>query len=146
MTSTPVEPSSQSPPNSDTLPQPEAGVSVNTPGFNPSTGEFTTEGLLPLKNQCNSRRNFALKQAELIFSKEVRLVSNCTGKKGKLQLDPVKLEKIKESTFKVWPLDPRDNEKDAWQDCKRAIDEGGRQLNQRMKKLMDRSNFMNKEN
>ena len=37
-----------------------------------------------------------------------------------------------------------DNEKDVWQDCKRAIDEGGRQQNQK-KKFADRPNLLNKE-
>ena len=91
-----------------------------------------------LKNECNSRRNFALKQAEKIISGEERLESNCAGKRRKKQLDPVRLEKIRAATFKLWPLDSKESAKDAWQDCKRATD-GGRQLNMKQR-LQDKTN------
>ena len=80
------------------------------------------DSLLLLKNEYSSRRNFALKQAEKLYSKEERLTSNCTGKRGKKQLDQVRLGKIKEATFKLWPLDSKENPTDARKDCKRAID------------------------
>ena len=61
------------------------------------------------------------------------MVSNVRGKRGKKKLDPVRVDKIKEATFKLWPLEGKE---DAWSECKRAIDERGRQLNLK-EKLLD---------
>ena len=90
--------------------------------------------LLRLKNETSSRRNFALKQAEKVFSSEERLESNCTGTRGKKALDKTRLATIQDNAFKLRPLESKENKKDAWKDCCRAIDEGGRQLNQKKKK------------
>lgn len=78
---------------------------------------------------ASSRRNFALKQAERMFSFEERLTSNCLGKRGKKQLDEKKLETIRENTFKLCPLESHEDGVKAWRECRKAIDEGGRQLN-----------------
>lgn len=91
------------------------------------------EILLKLKNESNSRRNFALKQAEKLFTFNERLTSNCQGKRGKNRLDERRIALIRENTFKLWPLESKEDPEKAWHDCRRAIDEGGRQLNYRQK-------------
>ncbi len=84
-----------------------------------------------LKSEANSRCNFALKQAEKLLTYEERLMSNCQGKR---RLDKVKLKHIEENTFKLWPLESQEDRVNAWKDCRKAIDEGGRQLNLRVRK------------
>ena len=95
--------------------------------------ELPMDVLLRLKNEANSRRNFAFKQAEKMFSYEERLTSNCQGKRGKKQLDPKRVDVIRRNTIKLWPLENKEEEGSAWNECRRAIDEGGRQLNYRVK-------------
>lgn len=91
--------------------------------------------LVTLKKDANSRRNFALKQAERLFTTEERQTSNCRGKRGKKKLDGNRLKVIMENTFKLCPLESGEDQKTAWNDCQRAIDEGGRQLNHRLRLL-----------
>ena len=85
--------------------------------------------LLRVKRDANSRRNFTLKQAEKLFFSEEQRSSNCKGKRGKSQLNKTKLQYIKENTFKFWPLEIDGDEERAWKNCRKAIGEGGRQLN-----------------
>ena len=61
--------------------------------------------LLKLKKESNSRRNFAHKLAEKLFSFSESQSSNCQGKRSKKQLNPEKLLFIKENTLKLWPLE-----------------------------------------
>lgn len=91
--------------------------------------DLSMDELLKMKAKASSRRNFALKQAERMFSFEERLTSNCLGKRGKKQLDEKKLETIRENTFKLCPLESHEDGVKAWRECRKAIDEGGRQLN-----------------
>ena len=89
--------------------------------------------LVKLRNEANSRRNFALKQAEKMFTFDERLTSNCQGKRGKKRLDAKRIDLIKLNTLKLWPLENKEDEAGAWKDCRKAIDEGGRQLNLRLR-------------
>ena len=62
-----------------------------------------------IKNESCLRRNFAMHQAKRLFTKEEWMVSNCCGKRGKQKLDPVRVDKIKAATFKLWPLEGKKN-------------------------------------
>ncbi len=95
--------------------------------------ELDMDTLLKLKNEANSRRNFAHKQAERMFTYNERVTSNCQGKRGKQQLDKKRLKLIQDNTFKLWPLESKEDHAKAWHDCRRAIDEGGWQLNHRLR-------------
>ena len=53
------------------------------------------------------------------------------GKVGKNQLSPTRMEEVKKAVFHHFPLEGWENEKDAWADCIRAIDEAGRKLNKK---------------
>lgn len=112
---------------------PEPASSPSVPVEKKWMNEIPMDALLKLKNEANSRRNFALKQAERMFTYDERLTSNCQGKRGKKQLDKKRLEVIRENTLKLWPLENKEDEGSAWHDCRRAIDEGGRQLNHRVR-------------
>ena len=104
------------------------------PASSPSAPvEIPMDTLLKLKNESNSRRNFAFKQAERMFTYDERLTSNCQGKRGKKPLDKKRLEVIRKNTLKLWPLENKEDEVGAWHDCRRAIDEGGWQLNHRLR-------------
>ena len=89
--------------------------------------------LLKLRNEASSRRNFAFKQAEQMFTYNERLISNCQGKHGKKPLHAKRLDLIKLNTLKLWPLENKEDEAGAWKDCCKAIDECGRQLNLRVR-------------
>ena len=69
-------------------------------------------------------------------------MSNCTGTRGKKALDPAKLELIRQEVIKFWPPDSA-TASETWKECIKAIDEGGRSLKQKQKKLalMDVSNI-----
>ena len=84
--------------------------------------------LLKLGNEASSRHNFAFKQAEQTFTYNVRLTFNCQGKHGRKPLHAEKLDVIKLNTLKLWPLEIKEDEGGAWKDCRKTIDEGGRQL------------------
>ena len=59
-----------------------------------------------------------------------RLTSNVRGKMGKTRLNRVKVDQIKETELRLWPTEPRENEKEAWDRCVVAFDE----MNRRLKK------------
>ena len=117
----------------------QSAVSIPTSSTEiPINKELSMDILLKLKNEANSRRNFALQQAEQMFTYDERLTSNCQGKRGKKQLDK-RLEIIRQNTLRLWPLENKEDESKAWHDCRRAIDEGGRQLNHRAKLLQSKA-------
>ena len=60
-----------------------------------------------------------------MFTDEEKLSSNCTGTRGKNQLDKKKLETIKSHVLQYWPPDGTESEDTIWKDCIKAIDEGG---------------------
>ena len=80
-----------------------------------------------LRNQSASRRNFAKRLAEFIYSKEERRRSNVNGRAGKDKLSPKRMEELKAAVFNQYPAEG-ETEKAAWADCVRAIDEAGRKL------------------
>ena len=91
---------------------------------------------------ASSRRNFALRLANLLYSEEERRVLNCSGSKGKERLDETKLTYIQGEVMKFWPPDSRGTQDEAWRECIKAIDEGGRALVKKLKNsaLTDRAN------
>ena len=53
-------------------------------------------------------------------------MSNVNGRAGKKQLSPNRMEQVRVVIFNHYPIEAWENEKDAWADCVRAIDEPGR--------------------
>ena len=104
------------------------------------SSDLSADRLLYMRARCPSRRNLALKIAELRFSQEERLTSNCSGTRGKTALDRQELEQIRTDVFRYCSLVGKENFEDAWRDCRRAIDEWGRLLNYRRKNLADTTN------
>ena len=74
---------------------------------------LSMDQLVKLKDECSSRWNFALKQAERMFTFKERLTCNWQGKREKKQFDLEKLEKIMEATFRLCPLESGEDEKTA---------------------------------
>ena len=56
--------------------------------------------------------------------------SNVKGVKGKKQLSPNRIERIKQIVFNHFPLDTGEEYEKAWSNCRKAIDENSRKLNQ----------------
>ena len=99
------------------------------------------EDLVLIKNESCLKRSFAMHQAERLFTKEEWMESNCRGNKGKKRLDSVQIDKIKAATFTFSPLEQKEKLEDARKECKKAIDEGGRQLKMKQK-LQDKTNLL----
>ena len=59
---------------------------------------------------------------------EERLTSNVCGKNKKKQLSPHRMQRIYDATFQMYPMSSKENEKDAWAECIKAIDSSNRQL------------------
>ena len=62
------------------------------------------------------------------------MTSNCSGKRGKKCFNKSKLDFIKGEVLKFWPVENKESEVDAWKECKKAIDGGGRAINFKLKK------------
>ena len=88
------------------------------------------------KNSC-SRKNFAANLNEELFNEETRKRSNCSGTKPKLKLNPVLVDYIRSICFQHWPREENEKNSDdeqLWKECKIAIDEKNRRLNNKPRK------------
>ena len=84
-----------------------------------------------MKNESSSRKNFSANLVRQLFTEEERASSNVRGKGGKAQLNQAKIDVVKAKTFEMHPLELFENEKKAWGDCIKAIDEANRRLNRK---------------
>lgn len=94
----------------------------------PITEVFNPRFLEKQKKISASRQNFATILVRKFFSREVRIVSNVRGKRGKQKLSVDIMAAIKVATFKMYPLTSSEDEKTAWRSCCIAIDGANRQL------------------
>ena len=95
-----------------------------------TAGELlSAEEIERLRGGSTSRMNFASKLNRQLFSVLERRQCNVRGRQGKGQLDPEKVEYIKEVTFRMYPLEEDETERMAWNACIVAIDESNRRLN-----------------
>ena len=92
------------------------------------------EKLISVRIASSSRRNFTKNVAVLAFTEDERMSSNVKGVLGKKQLSPNRIQKIRQTVFNYYPLEGFEDHEKAWANCRRAIDEAGRTLNQNMKK------------
>ena len=106
-------------------------VHVHTPVQHNLSSLFTPSSLARIKHESCSRPNFATNLVRSAFTAEERKVSNVRGIQGKQQLDPTKIEKIKDATFQLYPLETGEKQKLAWGICIKAIDESAQRLSQR---------------
>ena len=87
--------------------------------------------IMELKCSGISRKNFAKKLVEIIFTKKERSTSNVNGR-NKPKLDPVRITYVKKKAFMMYPCNPHvEKEEKAWAECVIAIDEGNRRLNRK---------------
>ena len=59
-----------------------------------------------------------------MFEKREWIGSNCEGRKGKRKLNPVRMERIRAATFKLWPLEGKEKYEDAWKESKELLMRG----------------------
>ena len=83
--------------------------------------------LQKLSFQSTSIPNMAKRLAEIMFSDEERVASNCAGTKGKKQLDINKINKIQEYVFTMYSMGITEQQA-VWKKCKDAINEAGRRI------------------
>jgi len=81
----------------------------------------STECLMYLRSKASSDKNFAVQVVRHLFKPQELDGRNVRGVNGKLPLDSVKVEKVKELVFKYYPvgLSSKDSQ---WRDCRKAID------------------------
>ena len=79
--------------------------------------------IVRLSRVRSSRQNFAANLNRKLFSEEERVTSNVAGVLGKLKLDVKKVAFIRRETYRMYPLQSKENEKKVWSDCTAAIDE-----------------------
>ena len=91
------------------------------------------EEIFRLSRASASRKKFAANLVRKIFTVEERASSNVKGVLGKQKLDTKKLSYVEKETFRMFPLESKENMKSAWSACVGAIDEANRRLNRKKK-------------
>ena len=110
--------------------QPEAAASLPWYSDTPESRKTLPSAFLcKVKRESCSRSNFAANLVRKLFSVEERRKSNVRGKLGKQQLDPNRMEQIRQATMEMYPCETRENEAHVWTYCCKAVDESCRRLN-----------------
>ena len=87
---------------SDSLSEQPAGVVYREKG---KQIHMESDFLVQLRNASASRRNFAANLMRELFDNAEQEASNVNGKLGKSQLDQKKIEYIRSTSFKMYPLE-----------------------------------------
>lgn len=85
------------------------------------------QNLLEMSRKAEKRHIFAWHLVKDAYSASELRGRNCRGKSGKLKLDPMKLNLIRQQVFQYFPVLPAgdtDEEEKAFKDCIKAIDKG----------------------
>ena len=86
----------------------------------PEMGEFSKvididmDTLVKLKDKACSETNFAVQLFKKLFKDEEIKNKNVSGAKGKEPLDPVRIEKIKQYFFEIYPCLEEEDKKKKW--------------------------------
>ena len=104
----------------------EINVSVEDPVLSEGLGgeedtAFFRE-IIKIKGESCSIGNFAVKLVRKFYSVSELVNRNCKGTRGKEPLEPTKLAKVRECTFKIYPT-PSTLKEEQWKKCVIAIDE-----------------------
>ena len=78
--------------------------------------------ILKIKGQSCSMGNFAAKLVQKFFHTSELDNRNCMGSRGKVPLEPSKLQRVKHYTFRMYPT-PSTQKEQQWKKCIIAIDE-----------------------
>ena len=78
--------------------------------------------ILKIKGQSCSMGNFATKLVQKFFHTSELDNRNCMGSRGKVPLEPSKLQRVKHYTFRMYPT-PSTQKEQQWKKCIIAIDE-----------------------
>ena len=149
--------------NNDNMMEFDSGVetAISTPGLvetrsqrgkNQSDMTKTTEQVLPddlnlplsrellfaLKAKSNSTMNFAVKLLRELFTMEELQGKNISGSRGKDQVDPKRVQLIREMVFKAYSTVPSDRD-NVWRYCRKAMDSFLRGMRQRERWQRERS-------
>ena len=89
--------------------------------------------IVHISRVSTSRQNFSANLNRRIFSKKERAISNMAGVLGKSKLDPKRVDYIKSETYRMYPLQSKENENKVWSDCVAAIDKVNQRLNRSKK-------------
>ena len=122
--------------NIGNIPPPISGFQPTTPTMASFpvhlNNDYSPGFLVSTRAVSCSRGNFAANLNRTWFSVEERLTSNVRGKNKKKQLSPQRMRRIYDATFQMYPMSSKENEKDAWAECIKAIDSSNRQLKRKI--------------
>ncbi|XP_020905526.1 uncharacterized protein LOC110243739 [Exaiptasia diaphana] len=109
-------------------PAPVPAVTLTSPGSPYSSDDerapqFTTRSeIMQIKCKSCSIGNFSVQLLRHIFQAEELANRNCSGTRGKEQVDPVRLKFIKETVFELYNVSAEER-LNTWRHCVRAMDE-----------------------
>ena len=89
--------------------------------------------IVKIKGQSCSMGNFATKLVQKFFHSSELENRNCMGSRGKVPLEPSKLERVKHYTFRMYPT-PSTQKEQQWKKCIIAIDESLRRKKKYVRK------------
>lgn len=79
------------------------------------------QSLVTIKAQSSSSMNFAVRLLRAFFTRPELKGKNVSGMRGKEQLDPEQITKIKNFVYEFYPTPPSEREL-VWRECRKAID------------------------
>ena len=82
---------------------------------------ISRDNLIALQARSNSTMNFAVRLLRELFTPDELFGRNISGVRGKDQVDPRRVEMIKEILFKIYRTSPADKEL-LWRYCRKAMD------------------------
>ena len=91
-------------------------------GMNGVEDDIFYREILKIKGQSCSMGNFATKLVQKFFHTSELDNRNCMGSRGKVPLEPSKLQRVKHYTFRMYPT-PSTQKEQQWKKCIIAIDE-----------------------
>ena len=82
---------------------------------------ISRDNLIALQVKSNSTMNFAVRLLRELFTPDELYGRNISGVRGKDQVDPTRVEMIKDILFKIYRTSPADKEL-LWRYCRKAMD------------------------
>ena len=110
------------PTNDETTKSPEVLLPSNH-----SECSISSDNLVQIRKGASSSKNFAVHLMREMFQHTELVGRNICGMRGKMQVDPSRVKKIKELMLQFYPTAPSEREV-IWRNCRKAMDSYLRKL------------------
>lgn len=84
-------------------------------------GSLKKDSLLAIRARASSSMNFAVRLLREFFMPADLIEKNVSGMRAKDQLDPARIQKIKNLVYEFYPTPPSERDY-VWRECRKAID------------------------